>query len=68
MGLKLHIEELRKIESHSNLFFCNCFIDIGGRSRTLGDNLPIAIYNAENSERSRFFTSSELRQSSFTFE
>ena len=33
---------------HTSLFCGNFFINIGGRSQTLGDNLPIEVYDTEN--------------------
>ena len=53
---------------HSSLFCGNFFINVGGRSQTLGDNLPIEIYDTENSEWSKFCTFRRFRHSSFIFE
>ena len=53
---------------HSSLFCGNFFINIGGRSQTLGDNLPIEVYDTENSEWSKFCSFRRFRHSSFIFE
>ena len=53
---------------HTSLFCGNFFINIGGRSQTLGDNLPIEVYDTENSEWSKFCSFRRFRHSSFIFE
>ena len=53
---------------HSSLFCGNFFINIGGRSQTFGDNLPIEVYDTENSEWSKFCSFRRFRHSSFIFE
>ena len=53
---------------HNSLFCGNFFINIGGRSQTLGDNLPIEVYDTENSEWSKFCSFRRFRHSSFIFE
>ena len=53
---------------HTSLFCGNFFINIGGRSQTLGDNLPIEVYDTENSEWSKFCSFRRFRHSSFIFD
>ena len=53
---------------HTSLFCGNFFINIGGRSQTLGDNLPIEVYDTENSEWFKFCSFRRFRHSSFIFE
>ena len=53
---------------HSSVFCGNFFINIGGRSQTLGDNLPIEVYDTENSEWNKFCAFRRFRHSSFIFE
>ena len=53
---------------HTSLFCGNFFINIGGRSQALGDNLPIEVYDTENSEWSKFISFRRFRHSSFIFD
>lgn len=53
---------------HTSLFCGNFFINIGGRSQTLGDDLPIEVYDTENSEWTKFCSFRRFRHSSFIFE
>ena len=53
---------------HTSLFCGNFFINIGGRSQTLVDNLPIEVYDTENSEWSKFCSFRRFRHSSFIFD
>ena len=53
---------------HTSLFCGNFFINAGGRSQTLGDNLPIEVYDTENSEWFKFSSFRRFRHSSFIFE
>ncbi len=53
---------------HSSLFCGNYFINVGGRSQTLGDNLPIEVYDTENSEWMKFCSFRRFRHASFIFD
>lgn len=53
---------------HSSLFCGNFFINVGGRSQTLGDDLPIEVYDTENSEWTVFCTFRRFRHSCFIFD
>ena len=53
---------------HTSLFCGNFFINAGGRSQTLGDNLPIEVYDTETSEWFKFSSFRRFRHSSFIFE
>ena len=53
---------------HTSLFCGQFFINIGGRSSSNGDNLPIEVYDTESSEWSSFTTFKRFRHSAFLFE
>ena len=50
---------------HCSLFCGNFFINIGGRSQTLGDDLPIEVYDTENSEWATFCKFRRFRHDAF---
>ena len=53
---------------HTSLFCGTLFINVGGRGNTLGDNLPIEVYDTENSEWSKFGNFRRFRHAAFIFE
>ncbi len=53
---------------HSSLFCGNFFLNIGGRSGTEGDSLPIEIYDTETSEWHSFLYYKRFRHASFIVE
>ncbi len=53
---------------HSSLFCGNFFLNIGGRSGTEGDNLPIEVYDTETSEWHTFLYYKRFRHASFIVE
>jgi diadenosine tetraphosphatase ApaH/serine/threonine PP2A family protein phosphatase len=53
---------------HSSLFCGNFFINIGGRSASDGDNLPIEVYDTETSEWHTFLSYKRFRHASFIVE
>jgi protein phosphatase len=53
---------------HSSLFCGNFFINIGGRSGSEGDNLPIEVYDTETSEWHSFLYYKRFRHASFIVE
>ena len=53
---------------HSSLFCGQFFINIGGRSTSTGDNLPIEVYDTESSEWTAFTTFKRFRHSAFLYE
>ena len=53
---------------HSSVFCGPFFINVGGRNSKNGDDLPIEVYDTENSEWSSFNTFKRFRHSSFIFE
>ena len=50
---------------HSSLFCGNFFINVGGRSSTDGDNLPIEVYDTETSEWHIFMNFKRFRHACF---
>ena len=50
---------------HASLFCGNFFINIGGRSSTEGDNLPIEVYDTETSEWHIFMNFKRFRHACF---
>ncbi len=50
---------------HSSLFCGNFFINIGGRSTSEGDNLPMEVYDTETSEWHTFLNYKRFRHASF---
>lgn len=52
---------------HSSLLFGQFFINVGGRSQSLGDSLPIEVYDTENGDWYSFFTFKRFRHSSFIY-
>ena len=53
---------------HSSVFCGPFFINVGGRNSKNGDDLPIEVYDTENSEWSSFNSFKRFRHSSFIFE
>jgi len=50
---------------HSSIFCGNFFINIGGRSTSDGDNLPIEVYDTETSEWHSFLNYKRFRHATF---
>lgn len=50
---------------HSSIFCGNFFINVGGRSSTDGDNLPIEVYDTETSEWHSFMIFKRFRNAFF---
>jgi len=50
---------------HSSIFCGNFFINIGGRSNTEGDNLPIEVYDTDTSEWHSFINFRRFRHALF---
>lgn len=53
---------------HTSLLCGNLFIIIGGKSQTLGNNLPFEIFDTEKLKWSNFYSFRRARHSSFLFE
>ena len=59
---------LRDSIQHSSVFYGNFFINVGERSQTNGDDIPIKVYYTETSEQSTFIDFKRFRHSSFLFD
>ena len=53
---------------HTSVFCGNFFINIGGRSQSTGDDIPIEVYDTETSEWSTFIVFKRFRHSSFLYD
>ena len=53
---------------HTSLFCGNFFINIGGRGNNAGDNLPIEVYDTEDSEWAKFGNFRRFRHAAFIYE